>query len=379
MHIGSLLSWTQAADIESALRIARQRHLSRMAEQLSFVFAGLEGRPHQARRIEQIRAHFNALTESSLLHILEAPETHFQLTRPIGDGASLAAFLEQAIEAEELRCGLRASAAAPLWSASGDAYFTGVAGDGAPNLDGPASWDRARPYRAPRLAGETVVDLYSPYVYLNLDDPETGGASPRFAHDDAHAPGKFLVRLNGAANAILSSCAPAHMFATRSIRVLAIARDADRGTSYRSISSRAHIGKATLVNPHLPNVTAARIADSLIHEAVHSFLYEREQKKRWIIDLEQTTDARIASPWTGKPLRLDSYLHACFVWYALARFWSLPEASKALPSDQVQYLAGRALGGFQDGRMLAPVLQAHRNISDGVVDEIKWLQEQIQA
>src|SRR5262249_59274970 len=78
-------------------------------------------------------------------------------------------------------------------------------------------------------------------------------------------------------------------------------------------SIRTTIGRTALNNPHGPKVTVPQLVSSLVHEAIHAYLYIEERSQPLVTDWDRAFDATAASPWTGTTLSLPTYLHACFV------------------------------------------------------------------
>ena len=90
---------------------------------------------------------------------------------------------------------------------------------------------------------------------------------------------------------------------------------------WSSASYRDAIGLTVLVSQEFRDVPVFRVADSLVHEAIHSGIHAMESIYGDFV--EEGSDISIDSPWTGRRLSLDQYVHACFVWFGLLHFWSL--------------------------------------------------------
>jgi hypothetical protein len=371
MHIGSLLTWQRPEELSRALELARSRHLSRMVEQVSGILTQLSADGEAVHSIAQIRERLGNLPESASVRILMAPETHYQLTKPLAGGKGLIEFLDRAIVAEECRMGRAVPPASGVWTVNGDMYLAPPVDDAAGNANVQHGTHEEH-YLAPEAHG-LVIDLRSPYAYLEVD--ESGAEPPLAMLSDSNSEAlalRALDRVRQATERIQRSCSPAYELLVRSLRVVVLLRHSKRADVYRSISSRASIGKTVIVNAHLEDVTTAKVADTLIHEAIHSFLYEREQRRRWIrngINLERN----IPSPWTGNLLRIDSYIHACFVWFALAMFWALPGSARLFPASEFQPLLERARRGFLNADILAPIRHHSDSIDSAIPEEIAWL------
>jgi HEXXH motif-containing protein len=73
-----------------------------------------------------------------------------------------------------------------------------------------------------------------------------------------------------------------------------------------------HIANAHRATSHVD------IATALVREAVNQALYCWELHHPLILS---ESDAKVRSPWTGRPLGLYAFVHACFAWYGVASMW----------------------------------------------------------
>lgn len=360
MSIGSLLTWEQPGPLDDSLDRARGRYLVRMAGQLSAVLGELAGLGHE-ERAAALRARLSDLPADALFSVLLAPETHRRLTLPLRGGTGLLAFLEGAAIAEACRAGLRPPPSRGVWSADGACYFKASA-------TGRGGGDRGA---APVIAVRTVVDTGSPHARLS----ERNDVSARRGRPDGLLDGDdlatALTKLHEAVRAIERTSIAAHMLVSRALRVLVLTRHPRYEDVFQSVSTRAVVGRAVIVNAHRPQATVARIADALVHEAIHAFLYELEQAGRWVRKTSRKRE--IVSPWTGNTLTLDSYVHACFVWFALSRFWGLPEAGLAFSGPEARYLGERARRGFASGTVEETIDRNSANLLQGIPDQMRWV------
>lgn len=352
-----LLAWTSQERMEGAVQAARARRLSRLAEQLSANLSQAGAQRLYRCKVATARERISQLEEASLLRLLDAPETHYRLTRGTTQTkAKLLGYLAAATSAEERRYGREGALAYRGWTALGDSYF--------PGADAPPE----AVYCAPTVLRKTVVDLASPLCTLNPASGDLLG-SPGMPLG-LHAR-KFLEDLHAACEGIRRASAAAWSFAAGHLRTIIALTDPARPGVYRSVSSRAFAGKATLVNPQLADISSERFADSLVHEAVHAYLYELEQARPWVLAGGGQREMR--SPWTGNLLRIDSYLHACFVWYALAKFWERALAGGVFRRREADLLHARAVTGFDRGE-IADTLRPHAaQVHPPVVEQILQL------
>lgn len=166
---------------------------------------------------------------------------------------------------------------------------------------------------------------------------------------------------------------------------LIVRRDASHYKNFGAYSARIRRGDIGLINVDHPEVDTARLADAIIHEAIHSVLYYTEGNTPLLLPVERITQTiagqfgsraktvrvsgyptHVRSPWTGRPLPLRSFLHSTFVWYGLATFWGTcatksigsPIYARAIP------LRDFAARGFQQ-----PVFRENLESSASVIAE----------
>jgi HEXXH motif-containing protein len=95
-------------------------------------------------------------------------------------------------------------------------------------------------------------------------------------------------------------------------------------------------------------MTIARLADCLVHEAIHTILGVLEVSETFADHPEPPLpDVPVRSPWTNNEIPRRIYIHACFVWYGLAKFWKAARQTDAFPAELVNKYLAMALGGFR--------------------------------
>ncbi|MEX1367634.1 MAG: HEXXH motif-containing putative peptide modification protein [Nannocystaceae bacterium] len=345
------LSSDDAAAVAGRCDDLRAHHLRFRAAELRALLDDAASEPGGA----ELPAQLSALSGPALLRVLEGPETLAHLLAfHRGRRARAVEFLSLAIRAERVREG-EPPPASGCWTALGDRH---------------AHPDRA-PYHAPTVEG-CIIDVRSPFgrhppgasrrdlgapLLPRLDAPPSDG------DEEAVVP-KLRATLQA-----LGLVSPAALALVTGSLVTILPRPS-RGTepAFTSVSSRPRVGSATLVDAAAPGVSRARIAGALLHEAIHSYLYRLELAVP-LVDCPRTaTQATVRSPWTGSELRLNTYVHACFVYFALVSLWRRAEARRFFDPAQVELLASRAASGFAGGEHLAR-LRAHRPHLHRVVDE----------
>lgn len=352
--IGSLLRW-DSPNLVLELENRERRHLARMVQQFGSVLSHVQTNIDAINTLAKIRDLVSKLSEESLLRFLSAPETHFRFTSPNRPNNSLLEYVLQSLHAEERR-EFDLHPGGHVWTALGDIEFSrlGVA------------------YRAPHIGAGCVVDFSSPYS----DPPFEDARAPTGAYSVNQTP-ELLSMLNSALQKISRVNPNAFHLICNSLKVVSLRRHEGKPRNYLSSSCRAFIGKASILNIHLSDVSVASVADTLVHEAIHSFLYEREQITRWV---SRDYEARrsIRSPWTNNMLRLDNFLQACFVWYGLSRFWSEKKVKEEFSSEYVDKFRDRALHGFSFD-ILAIIEKNMGLIHESIPGELLWICTDIEA
>lgn len=114
-------------------------------------------------------------------------------------------------------------------------------------------------------------------------------------------------------------------------------------SGFGSSSTLTHFGRMTFINPQRADVVM--LAESLVHEAIHSLIYSYEVRDWWIRP-ERQNKIHVRSPWSGNMLNIHSYVHACFVWYALWQFWSLAIKRSVFSEKLVEQRLMKCGSGF---------------------------------
>jgi HEXXH motif-containing protein len=105
-----------------------------------------------------------------------------------------------------------------------------------------------------------------------------------------------------------------------------------------------------LVNPH--RVDEFVLAEALVHESIHAYLFSYEPTARWGLAPGAAEPGVVMSPWSDRTLDLRAFLHACFVWYGLFFFWSRALELGIAPRDVALAGLTRAGRGFIGGGSL---------------------------
>ena len=342
----TVLTWINTPDVVGEIHDRKRQSFTRIIEQLAHRLAAIDD-------CDDILNHFTSLSESSLVNIASAPETHFQLTCPLRDRAQMANFigyLEDSVSAENVRNDGSLKLDRPVWTSKRDLRFE--------SHDG-----RTRcSYTAPVVDDTIVVDALSPTARRRSD-----GSLIESTFDCRHLASRaqdLATRLHDGLAFILGLCPITHRLIVTHLNVIVMQDDPKNG-SHATISGRSFPGQAIFRN--LPTrINSEMLVDSLIHEAIHSYLYAVEQKRPWLKDIQD--NGVIRSPWTNNELRIDSYLHACFVWFGLFSFWRKALEIEAHYSAAYPFYV-RARSGFLEANLSIPLRDWTTNIDPFVMEQ----------
>jgi hypothetical protein len=160
----------------------------------------------------------------------------------------------------------------------------------------------------------------------------------------------------------------------KTLQVIVLRKDSTNLCSFASSSWPGCIGLMALTNAHRQDLADAWIVDALVHESIHTFLYSIECFEPFYSSETQALGGAIVSPWSGRTLKLHSYVHACFVWYGLWCFWRLATERHRFIGPSVDFLRDRARGGFMKGDVLARLGAEHEQITQPISEAIATLQ-----
>ncbi|HEV7396834.1 MAG TPA: HEXXH motif-containing putative peptide modification protein [Pyrinomonadaceae bacterium] len=286
------------------------------------------------------------LPHESLLRLIVAPETYHRITADVDNQPdAVIDFLSVSLEAEQCRLDDHLRASRPVWSALGDAYFPKGT-----ERRSPESALLQRPNRAffaPSLQNIVPADFHSPHAKAPF---EPGlGRPAKFTETELVS---VTSRLESALEAIgLISPASLSLIALFTKQIV-LRKDSAHPDRFRAFSRSDFMGRVTILNPQLERWDKLTLADQLLHEAMHSFLFAIEFKEGpFVKDMEEAWAVKTSSPWTGFELDLHAYIHASFVWFGLFQFWTLAKKIKGFHKEQVRELANAAAKGFRKEKL----------------------------
>jgi HEXXH motif-containing protein len=276
----------------------------------------------------RVLSRVQSLDGEALERLALAPEMTSRVGRPASQ-VSILPFIEQSVRAELRRAGTSVDAGEPCLSALGDYSCDAAGGE----------------RRAETLRGGIPLDFDSPYA-ATVDvaglDRNVCPARPVY---EASERRRIVDRSDAALRAIAGIAPEAAWFVNRFTKVLIVQRNLEEPSEFTSGSNGLYIGRTFLANAHLASVTVERLADALVHEAVHALLYMDELETRWLT-AGSGHDAYVRSPWSGRDLLLRQFLQACFVWYGLACFWSRAALVNVFDRREVLAFLRRTALGF---------------------------------
>ncbi|NEY34572.1 hypothetical protein GTU99_20610 [Streptomyces sp. PRKS01-65] len=314
----------------------------------------------------EIVAKLTGLSEESLTRLLLAPETTRLLMwpDPARDASTVTEFLLRSVHAEMVREGRVAQPVVePLWTALGDTLIL----PGGEVVGGPS------------IKGVAALDLDSPYA-LGIDVQGI-----RFTLTESRAPlagrerEEALAKLSAAIEGIASVSSETSAFVARFTKVLVLLRD-DRERVFSSGSCAQYVGRSVLGNPQFSAVDHALVAEGVVHESIHGFLYMHEVQESWVLDDSlYSMRPMIPSPWTGRRLPVRPFLQACFVWYGLFNFWSAAAETGVFGIARALERRQAALCGFLKAPLTQLVEPYAAQVNGDLLDVLEDLQEQVAA
>lgn len=356
----NILQWVDGR--RPALDEAQSSYLSRMARRLGSRLGKLQhDNPRLAERVVTL---LSQTDDDALQRLVTAPETYSRLLwkHPGAcDERDFGQYLSDSLIVESIRAGhlqgteLRAS----LWSALGDFH---VSGDGAA-------------VSQPRRAG-LVVDSESPAA-ICLPRGTFGQGVELGHYRDLSAKQLALERLEAALGGVKTTDAGVAEFVLRLTLVANVVVDGT--THFMSGSTGEYVGRSIFCNLHLPSVTPELVAESLVHEAIHSFLHIHEACDPWISgDNAQIFDS-IESPWTGKMLPLRTFLQACFVWFGVVNFWTRAREASPFQPQQLEKHLTASRHGFLKGPLLSRVRPYSHYVAPRVLESLSIMQDLVMS
>ena len=350
-----ILSWARCDRIVDTVGPVIRRHLEMRTVELRAILNETSADHGSTRKVGQAKSALLSLDYDRFIRIISAPElVNHLIVANQGDRNSLAKFLLDSVAAENCRA-LGLAPASGQWTALGDF--------GRP-LDSSS-------IIAPLDAGPIVIDAHSPYALRPLQqsafrEVRMGKALPFASYELRRAN----TRIEAALDALIKVSPATFDFARANLQTIVLRKDHHFVDCFTSSSSRAYIGRAVFVNSHLRDLDLAKLAGALVHESVHAFLYRLEWEIGIFESQVEALNSLVTSAWSGNLLRLNTYVHACFVYFALANFFNLPRVWAEFSPGDVARHRDFAMRGFRDGAYIRPLKRYQNVINPTVLDQL---------
>ena len=206
-------------------------------------------------------------------------------------------------------------------------------------------------FRAPKL-GNIVLDAFRPFTKTDFPD--------RVGEVSNHTPeevGFITGRLEQSLEQISRISSTARTAVEALVQVISLVRvpQSKKGVT-QSFSNKPVLGRMGLANADSDWWSINKMADAIVHEAIHALIYKIELTDSLYLDDSVEYESLTAvSPWSGRTLPLHSFVHACFVWFGLWNFWGLASDEFKAPE-----LRNRAAHGFLTGPPISCIPDAAR-------------------
>jgi hypothetical protein len=172
-----------------------------------------------------------------------------------------------------------------------------------------------------------------------------------------------LKKLQLALEQINNLCPIAYFHICDTIDILAL-RERQSSIDFETGTFSGCAGLVLFTNIHLG--TLQDYMEGLIHEAVHCTLYRYEAVFGDFILDHSYQDCPVKSPWSGKDIRLHSFIHACIVWYAIFNFWKVNKQN-ILEIEETSFRISTAHKGFFQSPASKIIARYHRIIDPGIL------------
>ena len=150
-------------------------------------------------------------------------------------------------------------------------------------------------------------------------------------------------KVSSAVNFIRSVSEPFCTTLDKALRVVSLARTPENPEMTRSCSHSELVGLVGFTNLHSQRWDIERVVDALVHEAIHSLIAKIAHEEGLFSSCREAAGIMAVSPWSGRQLKFQVYIHSCFVWFGMWNFWKLASEKSARGLE----FAERARKGFE--------------------------------
>jgi hypothetical protein len=271
------------------------------------------------------------------LRFMSAPETFYRIRRVRKEPVDSIVYLCNFLNGEAALHGL-----GPInkdyVTALGDFYYSEAADGQLPANNDKEDKAHGNAVLAPRVFG-IPIDFTSP----NIANAQETDEPREYLEYSAEEKALVCENLTAAIDRIERVSAAAADVVKQHIRVIIPLKAVDR-TEVGSTSQPRFPGRVLLRG--VEHGFVGWLASSLVHEAMHQVLYILELAGPFTIGDSNVKAARIKSEWTGRDLQPHSYIHACFIWYGVSKFWLRAQSSDVFDAQMVERQLAKSIAGF---------------------------------
>lgn len=166
---------------------------------------------------------------------------------------------------------------------------------------------------------------------------------------------------------------PTWKFVSIGTELLVIRGESSEPHRFSSSSFRGLAGLNMLINSFSNSLPL--IIDAIVHEAIHSLLYQLEPPYGDFFPDKSNSRNPIKSPWTGNIITLDNIAQASFVWYGLFHFWD--KASKYNLIDKEAGDAKKDLEKIITGFSNLDLSLLYKNINTDMFEAISYMKNRL--
>ncbi|KRE89116.1 hypothetical protein ASG87_06140 [Frateuria sp. Soil773] len=159
--------------------------------------------------------------------------------------------------------------------------------------------------------------------------------------------------------------------------------DAVPGASiFASEHMTRQIGAIRMLNPHLPEFSAAMAAEKILHESIHNYLAACEYVHGSFC--HRGNEVRPVSPWSGNPIPNSSFIHAVFVYFACFKLMEAAGEAGLLSAPEHDQARIRArtlqfVSGFLSNQSMTDFLITAEGVDAVLLERLDAMQEAIRA
>lgn len=200
--------------------------------------------------------------------------------------------------------------------------------------------DRSKVVKSKLLPHGILLDAYSDNARGPLRDIP-GGDSGFSAKEFGQSYQKTLKAI-----ALIRRISPVclNLVAAATKSIIFRCDNSKEGAFFCSASTDFCNGQIVIINPQLENVSYLDIADAIIHESTHAMFDCAEFFELCVPSKREKSS--VVSPWSGRNLDPNTYIQACYTWFALYNFWR--KASINREHSAIEKFMRRSLAGFEN-------------------------------